>query len=140
MTGSGGDNGCPWTLDVRGTGLSSVPAVRVWAAGLLGSLSADRRLDVLLVLDELVTNAHAHTLGPTWVRLTEQPRPCLVVVEADDLSHGWPVVRARGGTAPHGRGMQLVDRLANEWGVHDNLDGKTVWARLGWSGEGVRRR
>ncbi|WP_063740071.1 ATP-binding protein [Amycolatopsis jejuensis] len=125
-------DGRPRTLDVRGTNASNVPAVRAWAAGALADLSRGRRLDVLLVLDELVTNAHVHTLGPTRLRLTELARPCLVIVEADDLSHVRPVVRRPAAGAPHGRGMQLVDRLAEAWGVHDNPDGKTVWARLRW--------
>lgn len=125
---AGGD--APWALDLRGTGPSALARVRGWAAGTLGHLGPDHVADVLMVVDELVSNAYEHTTGPTFVRLTVLARPCLVVVEADDPARVRPRVRHPEITDLRGRGMQLVDSLADDWGVHENTEGKTVWARL----------
>ena len=51
-------------------------------------------------------------------------------VEIDDLSTEVPVVRHPDTVDEHGRGVLLVDRLANAWGVEPRTDGKTVWFEL----------
>lgn len=33
---------------------------------------------------------------------------------------------------PGGRGLQIVDALADAWGVAGNVTGRTVWFRAGW--------
>ena len=43
-----------------------------------------------------------------------------------------PRLRAVRDLTTGGRGLLIVDRLADEWGVADGGDGTTVWARLGW--------
>ncbi len=51
-------------------------------------------------------------------------------VEIDDPSPQVPVVRHPDAVDEHGRGVLLVDQLANAWGVEPHDDGKTVWFEL----------
>jgi hypothetical protein len=51
-------------------------------------------------------------------------------VEIDDPSTEVPVVRHPENNDEHGRGVLLVDQLANAWGVEARSDGKTVWFEL----------
>jgi anti-sigma regulatory factor (Ser/Thr protein kinase) len=119
----------PWVLDLRGSDVSALAGVRRWASRLLAGLD-DRCLeDVLLVTSELVANAYEHGAGPLCVRLAHLPHPCLVAVEVDDANPAPPVFRQ---PALRGRGMWLVDRLSEAWGVHTDSPGggKSVWTRL----------
>ncbi|WP_235079042.1 ATP-binding protein [Amycolatopsis orientalis] len=126
-----GAAGAPWELDLRGTAVSALPRVRAWAGKSLGHLSPDHLADVLMVIEELASNAYEHTSGPSCARLTVLSRPCVVVIEVDDPEPGRPEVRPPNFERARGRGMLLVDRLADGWGVHEHAGGKTVWARLG---------
>lgn len=83
-----------------------------------------------LLTSELVTNALVHTdreavltatVGPRGLRVevrdfvAREPRPC--VPDADDGTHG--------------RGLVLVESLADAWGVRAHGVGKAVWFALG---------
>jgi anti-sigma regulatory factor (Ser/Thr protein kinase) len=83
---------------------------------------------VALVTSELVTNAvvHAHTA----IELTVDVGPDQVMIEVHDEASSPP--RGRD-VLPHntgGRGLALVATLADDWGVHPDPVGKTVWAIL----------
>jgi len=88
--------------------------------------------DVMLLASELVTNAVLHAAAPSQVRL--RLREGRVRLEVHDPSPQVPVPRARDLGATNGRGMVLVDALADAWGVEvgDGLPdvGKTVWVEL----------
>jgi hypothetical protein len=43
-----------------------------------------------------------------------------------------PALRGWEPDATSGRGLRLIDSTCDEWGVREDLDGKTVWARLLW--------
>ena len=74
---------------------------------------------------ELVANVVTHVGRPMTLRaVLDSSR---VRVELDDPSPIRPVVRHPGVNEEHGRGMLLVDQLADEWGVDWRPDGKTVW-------------
>ncbi len=79
-----------------------------------------------LVVTELVANVvdHAHTM--MTLRLSLRRRYLNVAVR--DGSPRPPVL----GTPPHagGRGLILVDELADSWGHLPSTDGKVVWAGL----------
>ncbi|MBO0747381.1 MAG: ATP-binding protein [Acidimicrobiaceae bacterium] len=88
---------------------------------------------VALVVSELVANAvvHAHT-GPQ-LRVGWDGRT--VDVEVEDDGPGRPVLRAPGPLTASGRGLALVDRIADAWGVasppeSDADHPKVVWARI----------
>jgi hypothetical protein len=56
--------------------------------------------------------------------------PTRMRVELEDPSTEVPVVHHPGAAEENGRGVLLVDQLANEWGVDTRDDGKTVWFEL----------
>ncbi|HWD01169.1 MAG TPA: ATP-binding protein [Amycolatopsis sp.] len=117
-------------LDLRGTDAGTLARIRGWARRALEDLAPGHRGDVLMVLDELASNAYEHTAGPTSARLTTRRHPCQVEIEVDDPVHDHPVTPPPGTSGLRGRGMQLVDYLSDAWGVRDRPTGKTVWARL----------
>ncbi len=85
-----------------------------------------------LLTTELVANAIAHTrsgLPGGVVTVTVRYGPDGVVVRVrDDGSDGAPrLANEVVGLAEHGRGMFLVDVLADEWGSDVDQDGRTVW-------------
>ncbi|WP_432510019.1 SpoIIE family protein phosphatase [Kineococcus sp. SYSU DK001] len=79
----------------------------------------------VLVASEAVTNALVHGRGA--VRLAVSVRDAAVRLEVSDSEPATPVRRAVDLDALGGRGMQLVDALAADWGVRARRDGKTVW-------------
>ena len=83
---------------------------------------------VALVVSELVTNAVVHGRGD--VTLDVVLAPDLVRVEVTDadplMSPARPVTE--GDT---GRGLLLVSRVAQRWGVRRQSTGKVVWADVG---------
>jgi signal transduction histidine kinase len=95
-----------------------------WAAS--GPIS-----DIELVADELITNSLVHTdSGATLtVELLGDARP-RVRLEIQDSSSEWPRRRAPGETATSGRGLLLVDALAERWGVQPLGSGKSVWCEF----------
>ncbi|RLL69494.1 SpoIIE family protein phosphatase [Streptomyces sp. Z26] len=99
-------------------------AARSWAAGA-------RADDVELVTDELATNALLHTDGEALVTVYPmagaEPR---VRVEVTDLSSTHPQLRAPADSSQAGRGLLLVDQLADVWGVESRGTGKCVWCEF----------
>jgi anti-sigma regulatory factor (Ser/Thr protein kinase) len=86
-----------------------------------------------LVVTELVTNSIVHGIreGDGWVDVMIERRPfCLRIEVADPACSGLrPVLRPVGPGSTSGWGLQLVDRLATEWGV-DTATGTRVWCEL----------
>ena len=82
-----------------------------------------------MVVTELVANAvdHARTSRPVTIGLDGRG---LLVTVRDGCADGAPRSRPVDPTAPRGRGLQMVDALAESWGVTPHPDGKTVWAVL----------
>ena len=83
---------------------------------------------VELLTGELVANAALH--GPVGglirVRVGRDGSAVRVAVRDDSVTE--PVVRHPEPTAPNGRGLELVDSLATQWGIERHGDeGKTVW-------------
>ncbi len=83
-----------------------------------------------LLASELVTNALVHTgRGAVFdAVLTDAAR---LRVEVQDAAGGRvPNRRAASETATSGRGLLLVEALADDWGVQLRADGKTTWFEL----------
>ena len=86
------------------------------------------RDDIVLLVSEMVTNAIRHASPP--VRLEIAAGDSDVVVAVCDGSPVQPAPRDPGEDAEGGRGMLLVDLLADDHGVRTDPPGKAVWARL----------
>lgn len=82
----------------------------------------------LLLLSEVVTNAVIHANSTPRVELSLD-RDSLVV-SVHDTSELPPIRRRSSLTATSGRGMALVDTMADRWGVDTTSGGKDVWFEL----------
>ncbi len=94
----------------------------------LADLPAESLEVVLLLTSELITNAVRHARGPVGLHLAWSDRD--VRVEVEDQSPERPVVRPINRDSLNGRGLLLVDGLANGWGVKATDTGKRVWFSL----------
>ena len=81
--------------------------------------------DLELVTSELATNAVLHARTPFEVRVLAAP-DCLRV-EVTDRSPTLPVIKDHGTEAPTGRGLKILDAIADRWGVEPTDGGKVVW-------------
>ncbi|MDQ1463185.1 MAG: hypothetical protein QOC73_126, partial [Actinomycetota bacterium] len=115
--------------------------------------------DISLAVSELVTNAvlHAHThiqvtmcvtRGSAQISVRDSdPRPPILRPVRLDLLADLDAVPAQGvgreiderdsvlhvgtsGSVAAGRGLLIVDALADEWGVAERTDGKEVWLTM----------
>ncbi|MFJ7157083.1 SpoIIE family protein phosphatase [Streptomyces sp. NPDC101118] len=99
-------------------------AVRAWGAG-------ERTDEIELVADELIVNALMHTEGPAIVTLRVLTGPeRRLRVEVEDRSSALPRRREAGESGVSGRGLMLVDRLVDVWGVESRGSGKCVWCEF----------
>jgi anti-sigma regulatory factor (Ser/Thr protein kinase) len=85
--------------------------------------------DIVLMVDELVTNAVLH--GQGQVRLRLRMREAHITAEVGDDSPVRPAPPGRGPDllewAEDGRGLLLVGALASAFGTRPETHGKTVW-------------
>ena len=84
--------------------------------------------DAALAVSELMTNAILHGSGCTGVSIT--PIGGGLRVAVSDRSRSLPLLGQPSEGAMTGRGMRIVERLASDWGVTPNDDGKTIWIDL----------
>ncbi|MFE8009405.1 ATP-binding protein [Streptomyces sp. NPDC057418] len=82
---------------------------------------------VELCLSELVTNAMRYGHGPV-VRVRLHQDGSHLLIEVTDGSPGRAVLSVAGPDEERGRGLALVDAIADAWGVSD--DGTCTWCRL----------
>jgi PAS domain S-box-containing protein len=82
-----------------------------------------------LLVTELVTNALLHARSAVQVRFQQIDGG--VHVEVADSSPVHPTMRSQSPEAATGRGMAMVEKLAEAWGVRAELGGKVVWFQLG---------
>ncbi|MDT7550156.1 MAG: hypothetical protein QOE84_2550 [Actinomycetota bacterium] len=84
--------------------------------------------DAVLAVSELVTNAILHADPPFVVRLARGESG--VRLEVEDGSRTAPVRPLASTETMTGRGISLVDAVAQRWGVDQLPDGKVVWCEL----------
>jgi anti-sigma regulatory factor (Ser/Thr protein kinase) len=85
--------------------------------------------DAVLLTGELVTNALTHGQGRVQVRV-RHTRDALML-EVSDQASFLPRRLRSGLEDEHGRGLLLVTRLSERWGVRPTPTGKSVWCVLG---------
>ncbi|KOU54091.1 hypothetical protein ADK55_14900, partial [Streptomyces sp. WM4235] len=81
-----------------------------------------------LLASELLSNAVNHGCGPIRLRLRHAGRE--LSVEVCDGSPVLPQARFASSDAESGRGLLLVDSLAEAWGTLPTAEGKAVWFSL----------
>lgn len=111
---------------------SAVPLARHWASEVCTErgLPAEALGVLQLLVTEAVANAVEHGTGPITVEIDSLDGGVHVTVH--DTCPDRPVLRHVGAMATGGRGVALIDRLASDWGVHQEPDpGKTVWFDVG---------
>jgi hypothetical protein len=86
------------------------------------------REDALLVACELSTNAMLHAASPFRISLARGASELEITVR--DASKTRPLRLDADGTRVGGRGVAMIAALSDTWGVRDEVDGKTVWAKL----------
>lgn len=117
---------------------AEVGRARRWARSRLAvcGIEADEPVaeTLVLLISELVTNAVVHTGCPAVLRmlLPDVPAPAGTVrVEVDDSSSRAPRPRAADEDDTHGRGLALVDGLADRWGwQEESTGGKRIWCEV----------
>jgi hypothetical protein len=85
-----------------------------------------------LIASELVTNAVIHARTPALMALRLGNNTLDVSVRDNDPR---PMYRPAPGLTgahegEHGRGLLILDAMADQWGSHPTADGKVVWATI----------
>ncbi|WP_028813331.1 ATP-binding protein [Streptomyces flavidovirens] len=89
----------------------------------------DRIEVVVLLVSELVTNAHRHAGTDAWLHL--KPTADGVRLTVRDASPEQPAQRTPDLEADVGGfGLHILDHLATRWGVETHTDGKHIWAQV----------
>lgn len=91
-------------------------------------IAADVVDDALLVVEELVANVVDH--APTRFQLAVQLTGRVLRVEVRDAGTGLPQIRPFDPNAARGRGLQVINALAQRWGCDRDDSGKTIWVDL----------
>ncbi|MFG2003964.1 SpoIIE family protein phosphatase [Spirillospora sp. NPDC048911] len=104
--------------------LASWAALRPRTSAMPGTL-----IDTAVLLtSEIVTNAVRHAQGPVDLVLRHSERE--LTIQVSDRSTLQPQARLAGPDDETGRGLQLVDALADRWGSRPSNDGKTIWCTI----------
>ncbi|WP_394617945.1 ATP-binding protein [Lentzea sp. JNUCC 0626] len=105
----------------------SLAAVRRWVRLELMGEDTDAVSDVLLVVNELVSNAYRYTSEPSFLRVVVEQKKIRVEIAHDARAH--PPLR-KVSRPQRGYGLVLVARLSDRWGVDRAHGGTVVWADL----------
>ena len=108
---------------------TSAADARRFVAARLADAGLDGMTDTaVLLVSELVANAvlHAHTDLVLVVRIDDER----ATVEVHDGSAGAPTVKDYSSLSGTGRGLVLVEALADRWGMEPTHGGKFVWFEL----------
>nr|WP_107409635.1 ATP-binding protein [Mangrovactinospora gilvigrisea] len=100
----------------------AVSVMRLWGLEIQADIAE-------LLVSELVGNVVRHT-GVRTFGLNLDRRRGRVRVEVRDASRSLPCLIDAGADAESGRGLYLVDALADRWGVELLPRGKSVWFEL----------
>ncbi|MER6348613.1 ATP-binding protein [Streptomyces sp. NPDC001595] len=103
--------------------LAQVVVLRQWG------LSPKTTEDVVLLVSELVGNAVRHTGARVFGLRMRRPRG-RIRIEVRDPSRGLPCLMPVQELDVSGRGLFLVDKLSDRWGVDLLPRGKTTWFEM----------
>jgi len=113
----------------------STPAARVFLSRLLDGWGVPDHVieDASLLASELLSNAVRHGAGSVTLRVEVDHGVVQVRVHDDDP--GVPAVRESDPASVDGRGLFIVQYVADQWGSDPDDPGKTVWFQLGTSSD-----
>jgi anti-sigma regulatory factor (Ser/Thr protein kinase) len=116
----------------------SVPTARHFVTSAVADIPTEVAEQAALMVSELATNAIRHG-GSDFEVLVEHTSDELYV-EVSDAGSGTPAVRHARPRDSSGRGLHIVESLANKWGVRPSNSGlgKTVWFTLSLAPENDR--
>ncbi|HYL52935.1 MAG TPA: ATP-binding protein [Acidimicrobiia bacterium] len=106
---------------------ASVPRARWFTTSVVGEVPRDVAEAIGVMVSELATNSLRHAETDFRVRVDRDDG--LIRVAVSDSGPGQPFLRSPHPREPTGRGLRIVQALADEWGVaplHDGR-GKVVW-------------
>ncbi|MEU9524089.1 SpoIIE family protein phosphatase [Streptomyces sp. NPDC048210] len=87
--------------------------------------------DAETVTGELLVNVLLHTEGGAVLTLEVLPEPVRRIrLSVQDRSSVWPRRRTPGETSTSGRGLLLLDAVAERWGIEPRGEGKAVWCEI----------
>ncbi|MFF7279425.1 SpoIIE family protein phosphatase [Streptomyces griseorubiginosus] len=94
--------------------------------------SADQVDSAVLLLSETLTNVLVHTDADALLlaEVRGEPGDRRMRVEVTDTSDDLPHKRRPGELASSGRGLMLIELLADLWGVDPRGEGKSIWFEL----------
>jgi anti-sigma regulatory factor (Ser/Thr protein kinase) len=92
--------------------------------------------DGATIVSELVANAVQHARRDSIRVVVERPETARVRIGVVDFSKTPPVRKASDPEDEGGRGLTLVEKLAEGWGTAPLPWGKQVWAELHGKGHG----
>jgi anti-sigma regulatory factor (Ser/Thr protein kinase) len=102
----------------------SVTAARRWVRELLEGNSAEVVEAAELMTSELATNCVRHARTDFELTISSGDG---IRVEVRDTGSGRPEVLSPAAEEPSGRGLRIIDALADEWGIIPASSGKSVW-------------
>jgi anti-sigma regulatory factor (Ser/Thr protein kinase) len=88
----------------------------------------DLGADATVLVSELVTNAVLHAGGP--ITISAYLDSTLRVEVHDTDTHPLPALRRPSASDKTGRGLHLVDLLADRWAIVPTPTGKTIWFEI----------
>jgi anti-sigma regulatory factor (Ser/Thr protein kinase) len=111
---------------------SSARLARHWVVHVVAAsgVTGSQNQVVELLTAEVVANAAVHGPQDGTIRVRAWTDARHVYVSVSDDSATSPIVRHPEPADPSGRGMALVQALADDWGVEVGPAGKTVWFSL----------
>ncbi|MFC4501391.1 MULTISPECIES: ATP-binding SpoIIE family protein phosphatase [Streptomyces] len=94
--------------------------------------SADQVDSAVLLVSETLTNVLVHTDADALMvaEVTGAPGERRIRIEVTDTSDDLPHKRRPGELASSGRGLLLIELLADSWGVAPRGEGKSIWFEL----------
>jgi anti-sigma regulatory factor (Ser/Thr protein kinase) len=109
----------------------SVPVSRRLVLELLRAWDVPHdREDAALLVTELVSNVVDHVGGEAVLTLEVGVSEDWLRIAVVDGSSVRPVVQELALDRPRGRGMRMVQAIADRWGAEDHRGGKRVWSEL----------
>jgi len=110
---------------------TSVVAARRFVRDLLVAWEAPHdHEDAALLVTELVANVVDHVAGEANLTLELSLSDTWLRIAVVDGSAIRPVVQELSHDRPRGRGMRLVEAIADRWGAEDHEGGKRVWFEM----------